>query len=165
MIPIEVTSYSGFSSYSGSSNVPINTSVIISFRRPEKLESPEQPEKPCHESNHRRFHLTALPFNVRSHVYIKWYKIILYSISLFFFYCYKEIGILVTGDWWLVTGSRSALRAEREPSEPSEPFILTNVTHSSKKKETMKNDFSFFIVSFLLSNIILGVGSLSYWPV
>ena len=44
--------------YSGSSNVPINASVIISCEEPEQLEKPEQPEKLCHEMDHHIFRLT-----------------------------------------------------------------------------------------------------------
>ena len=61
MIPLVIKGYSGFSSCggcSGSSNVPIDASVIISFVEPKKLENPEQPEKLCHERDHHIFRLT-----------------------------------------------------------------------------------------------------------
>ena len=52
MIPLVIKGYSG------SSNVPIDADVIISFGKPEKPLSPEQPEKLCHERNHHIFYFT-----------------------------------------------------------------------------------------------------------
>ena len=61
MMPLVIKGYSGFSSCSGctgSSHVPIDAGVIISFGKPEKPLSPEQPEKLRHERNNYIFRLT-----------------------------------------------------------------------------------------------------------